>query len=144
MTTNETTPRYTASEVETSGFQAVGTFYGVHRQGWIMLPDTFVDYAGFAQLVIPLADGVDVKRHIWHPASATPDDREEHEIARALGYDSIEEMHASVRRNDQRAQEYALAKAYQASPEAEHRRNDAAATLGITPERIVWVEPAHN
>lgn len=65
---------YGVDDIERDGVQAVGTFHGVPRQGWIMNGKDFVDYAGFAQLVLAVADGTDVKRKIWHPSSATSAD----------------------------------------------------------------------
>jgi hypothetical protein len=72
--------KYTVQQIESSGVQAVGTFYGTYRQGWLLGDDQsdFVDYAGFAQIVIPAAQGNGVVRKIWHPESAVSIDLEFH------------------------------------------------------------------
>lgn len=72
-------PKYTCEQVERDGVQAVGNFLGTPRQGWIMNDTEFVDYAGYAQIVIPVSEGVDVKREIWHLSSATSVDKAFHE-----------------------------------------------------------------
>lgn len=89
-TSDSTTPdggigrRFSVEQIETRGVQAVGTFDGTPRQGWIMNAVDFVDYAGYAQLVIPVSSGVGVKREIWHPQSASTEDVQYHEQRKAL------------------------------------------------------------
>lgn len=70
--------KYTVQQIESDGVQAVGTFYGTYRRGWLMGDDQsdFVDYAGFAQIVIPASLGDGVTREIWHPESAVSADLE--------------------------------------------------------------------
>jgi hypothetical protein len=46
--------KYTVADLEENGVEASGTFYGTPRNGWIMNMVDFVDYAGYAQLVMPV------------------------------------------------------------------------------------------
>lgn len=57
--------KYTVADLEENGVEASGTFYGTPRKGWIMNMVDFVDYAGYAQLVIPVADAMDLKTEVW-------------------------------------------------------------------------------
>jgi hypothetical protein len=57
--------QYTVAQIEANGVQASGTFYGTHRQGWIMDMVHFVDYAGYAQLVIPVEEATDLVLGDW-------------------------------------------------------------------------------
>lgn len=52
--------QYTVAEIEANGIQASGTFYSTPRKGWILNMIHFVDYAGYAQLVIPVEDAADL------------------------------------------------------------------------------------
>lgn len=65
---------YTVSQIECEGVQATGTFYGTPRKGWLMPDGTFVDYAGFAQVVMPSKDAEDLQVRVWHRETANAKD----------------------------------------------------------------------
>lgn len=57
--------KYSVADIEANGVQASGTFHGTPRKGWIMDMDQFVDYAGYAQLVIPVTEATDLVIGDW-------------------------------------------------------------------------------
>lgn len=65
--------QYTVADIEANGVQASGTFYGTPRQGWIMNMVDFVDYAGYAQLVIPVEDATDLVVADWSQRTTEAD-----------------------------------------------------------------------
>jgi len=65
--------QYTVADIEANGVQASGTFYGTPRKGWIMDMVHFVDYAGYAQLVIPVEDATDLVVADWSQRTTEAD-----------------------------------------------------------------------
>ena len=70
--------QFTVAAIEANGVQPSGTFYGTPRKGWLMDMTHFVDYAGYAQLVIPVEDATDLVIDNW--AQRTTEDEMLHAV----------------------------------------------------------------
>src|SRR4051794_16425247 len=70
--------KYSVEDIENNGVEAVGVFGGVRREGWIMDGVDFVDYAGFAQLTMPVAEASSLEIGKWSKAEeGTPTEAED-------------------------------------------------------------------
>ena len=70
--------QFAVAAIEANGVQASGTFDGTPRKGWLMDMTHFVDYAGYAQLMIPVEDATDLVIDNW--AQRTTEDEMLHAV----------------------------------------------------------------
>lgn len=76
-----------------------------------------------------------------------PDDDDaatKQEMAEALGFSSVAEMHQHDECLKRRTAEHAAAVAYQGTAEAHQRKVDASKEFGIPVEAFIWVEPVER